>query len=70
MVRIGDLPAELRIRYSRARNIFYEMIELKFALNDLPSEAEASALKIMLKIDDLDEERDLIWKELHHWQKF
>ena len=70
MVRIGDLPAALRIRYSRARNIFYEMIELKFALNDLPAEAEESALKIMLQIDNLDEERDLIWKELHHWNQF
>lgn len=70
MVRIGDLPAELRMRYSRARNIFFEMIELKFALNDLPAKAEESALKIMLQIDDLDEERDLIWKELHHWNQF
>lgn len=70
MVRIGDLPAELRIRYSRARNIFFEMIELKFALNDLPAKAEDSALKIMLQIEDLDEERDLIWKELHHWNQF
>jgi hypothetical protein len=70
MVKIGDLPAELRMRYSRARNIFFEMIELKFALNDLPAEAEETALKIMLQIDDLDEERDLIWKELHHWNQF
>jgi hypothetical protein len=70
MVRIGDLPAELRMRYSKARNIFFEMIELKFALNDLPADAEDSALKIMLHIDDLEEERDLIWKELHHWNQF
>mgnify|MGYP003664376950 FL=1 len=69
-LRIGDLPAELRPRYSRARTIFIEMIELKFALNDLPPEAEESALKIMLQIDALDEERDLIWKELHHWNQF
>lgn len=69
-IMIGDLPGELRIRYSRARNIFYEMIELKFALNDLPAEAEDAALKIMLTIDDLEEERDLIWKELHHWKQF
>lgn len=70
MVRIGDLPAELRVRYSRARNIFFEMIELKFLLNDLPANAEEKALKIMLTIDDLEEERDLIWKELHHWNTF
>ncbi|QQV91412.1 hypothetical protein Leef1_46 [Polaribacter phage Leef_1] len=70
MVKIGDLPAELRIRYSKARNIFYDMIELKFQLNDLPAKAEDDALKIMLEIDSLDEERDLIWKELHHWNQF
>lgn len=70
LVKIGDLPAELRIRYSKARNIFYNMIELKFQLNDLPANAEDEALKIMLEIDSLDEERDLIWKELHHWNQF
>ena len=67
-VMIGDLPAELRPRYSRARTVFEEMIELKFALNDLPAKAEESALKIIMKIEQLDDERDLIWKELHHWK--
>jgi len=67
-IMIGDLPAELRPRYSRARTVFEEMIELKFALNDLSAKAEESALKIIMKIEQLDEERDLIWKELHHWK--
>jgi hypothetical protein len=69
-IRIGDLPADLRPRYSKARRNFEEMIELKFTLNDLPPEAEEDALRIMLQIDDLEEERDLIWKELHHWNTF
>lgn len=68
-ILIGDLPAELRPRYSKARNIFTEMIELKFALNDLPAKAMESALKIQLQINKLDEERDLIWSELHHWKQ-
>lgn len=66
-IRLGDLPAELRPRFLRARQVFYDMIELKFALNDLPPDADKSALSIQLQILDLDEERDLIWKELHHW---
>lgn len=68
-IRIGDLPAELRPRYAKARNLFIEMIELKFALNDLPEKAMAAALKIQLQIHKLDEERDLIWNELHHWKQ-
>lgn len=67
-IRLGDLPPELRPKFLRAQAIFYDMIELKFALNDLPPEAEASALKIMLQIEDLDEERDILWAELHHWK--
>lgn len=69
-IMLGDLPAKLRPRYSKARNIFTEMIELKFVLNDLPAKSEASALKIQLRIDELDQERDLIWKELRHWEQF
>lgn len=69
-VRIGDLPAALRPRYSKARRCFEQMIELKFALNDLPASAESDALAIMLQIDDLDAERDLIWKELNHYKTF
>jgi len=67
-VMLGDLPAELRLRYTQARNIFVEMIELKFLLNDLPAKAEESALKLMQQIEKLDDERDLIWEELHHWK--
>lgn len=69
-VRIGDLPPELRVRFLKAKNLFFEMIELKFALNDLPPEAQQSSLKIMVAIDKLDEERDLIWKELNHWKTY
>lgn len=67
-IRIGDLPAELRPKFLRAQSVFYNMIELKFALNDLPHNANDSALKIILQIEDLEEERDIIWRELHHWK--
>lgn len=69
-ILIGSLPASLRQRYSKAYNLFMQMIELKFALNDLPPEANDSALKMILEIEAIDDERDLIWKELRHWQQF
>lgn len=68
-IRLGDLPAELRPRFLRAQSVFYQMIELKFVLNDLPDKDADSALSIMLQIVQLDEERDTIWEELHHWKK-
>jgi len=67
-VRLGDLPPELRPKFLKAQSIFYQMIELKFALNDLPAKAETSALKMQLQIEVLDEQRDTIWTELHHWK--
>ena len=69
-VMIGELPASLRLRYSKAYHLFIQMIELKFALNDLPPQAENDALKIIIEIDQLDDERDLIWQEIRHWKKF
>ncbi|SDT15525.1 hypothetical protein SAMN05192545_2893 [Maribacter dokdonensis] len=67
-VRLGDLPAELRPRYQEAHAIFFAMIELKFALNDLPDNANEDALNIIKQLMELDEKRDLIWKELNHWK--
>lgn len=67
-LRIGDLPPELRPKFLKAQQVFYSMIELKFALNDLPPEATESALNIILQIEALDEERDIIWRELNHWK--
>lgn len=67
-LRIGDLPPELRPKFLKAQQVFYSMIELKFALNDLPPEATDSALNIILQIEALDEERDIIWSFLNHWK--
>lgn len=69
-IRMGDLPQELRPKFSRARTLFHEMIELKFALNDMPDEKRNEALTIMLAIEDRDQERDLLWEELKHWGKY
>lgn len=68
-IRLGDLPEKLRPRLISAQKIFYEMIELKFALNDVLDKDQDKALSIQLQIYKLDEERDLIWKELHHWKQ-
>ena len=68
-IRLGDLPTELRPRFLRAQKVFYDMIELKFALNDLPDAEVDDALSIMNEIWQLDHERDALWEELHHWKK-
>ena len=67
-IKLGDLPPVLRTKFLRAQTVFYQMIELKFVLNDLPAKAQKDALKIQLDIEALDDERDLIWKHLHHWK--
>lgn len=69
-VRFGDLPAELRPRFRKLKDIFYEMGELKFHLNDLPAKNEAGALELILQIEALDEVKDLIWKEIDHWMTY
>lgn len=69
-IRYGELPAELKVRFRKAKDLFYDMADLKFQLNDLPDESEAEALTIMLQIEDLDEQKDTIWKELEHWQLY
>jgi hypothetical protein len=66
-VRFGDLPAELRPRFRVLKDLFYDMQDLKFALNDLPAKAEQDALKIQLAIEALDEQKETIWKEIDHW---
>mgnify|MGYP003642685579 CR=1 FL=1 len=69
-IRYAELPAELKVRFRKAKDLFYDMCDLKFQLNDLPDEAEKEALTIMLQIEDLDEQKDTIWKELEHWQLY
>lgn len=67
-IRYNDLPPELRLRYRKIKDLFYDMCDLKFLLNDLPAKAQVEALKLQLAIEDLDDEKQLIWKELDHWQ--
>jgi hypothetical protein len=69
-IQYGALPAELKLRFRLAKDIFYDMCDLKFALNDLPDEAEDKALELQLQIEALDEQRETIWKELEHWQEY
>lgn len=67
--KYGDLPAELRPRFRRIREVWFLMCDLKFALNELPHKKEIEALEVMLKIEALDEEKEMIWKEIDHWKK-
>lgn len=69
-VRMGDLPAALRPRFRILKDLFADMVDLKFILNDLPAKAQKDALKIQLAIEDLDEQKEIIWKEIDHWQKY
>ena len=69
-IRYAELPPELRLRFRKLKDIFYNMCDLKFLFNELPDEAEKEALELMLQIDALDEQKDTIWKELDHWQTF
>ncbi|SDS12525.1 hypothetical protein SAMN04487764_1511 [Gillisia sp. Hel1_33_143] len=69
-IRLGDLPKELRPRYRRMSDIWYQMCELKFVFNDLPPRKEKEALEIILQIEALDHEKSMIWKEIDHWTKY
>ncbi|MBT0607637.1 hypothetical protein [Aequorivita echinoideorum] len=69
-IRYGELPPELKERFRKAKDLFYDMCDLKFQLNDLPDEKENEALSLMLQIEELDEQKDTIWKELEHWQLY
>ncbi len=69
-VRYGDLPKELRPRFKSLTDLWYQMCELKFALNEVPPKKQKQALEIILQIEALDQEKDLIWKEIDHWQEY
>lgn len=69
-IKYGELPPELRVRYKKLKDLFYEMCDLHFLWLDLPDEAESQALELQLQIFDLDEQRDTIWKELDHWDTY
>ncbi|MDN3595314.1 hypothetical protein [Zunongwangia endophytica] len=67
-IKYNELPAVLKVRYRQLKDLFYDMSDLKFVLNDLPTKEVNKALKIILKIEALDEQREMIWRELDHWQ--
>lgn len=68
-IKYAELPPQLKLRYREVKDVFYQMCDLKFALNDLPAKEVEKALAIQLQIEELDTQRSLIWKELEHWQK-
>lgn len=66
-IKYAHLPPELKLRYRELGNIFYQMCDLKFILNDLKPKEESHALQIILQIEELDDQRTMIWNELDHW---
>lgn len=69
-IKYGELPPELRVRFKKLKDLFYEMCDLHFIWLDLPDEAEEEALELQLQIFNLDEQRETIWKELEHWDTY
>lgn len=69
-INYGELPDVLKKRFRELKDIFYDMLDAKTVLNGLPEAAEIDALKVMLHIEALDDQRDMIWKELDHWKHF
>lgn len=67
-VKYAELPPELKVRYRQLKDTFYQMCDLKFILNDVPKKQEKEALAIQLQIEELDEQRTIIWREIDHWQ--
>ena len=62
-ITYGVLPAQLKVRFREAKDIFYNMCDLKVIWNELPDEAEDQALELQLQIEALDTQRETIWRE-------
>jgi hypothetical protein len=68
-VKYAELPQKLRLRYRELGKLFYELCDLKFVLNDIPAKEEKQALQVQLQIEELDDQRMMIWREIDHWKK-
>lgn len=64
-----ELPPELREVYLNATQLFREMCLLKVQLNELPEEAETTALQLQIEINTKQKENALLWSKLDYWQK-
>lgn len=63
-----DLPQELRGVYLNATQLFREMCLLKVQLNELPEEAENTALDIQIQINNKRKENAQLWAKIDYWQ--
>lgn len=66
-VQYGELPPILKIRFRELSGLFYTKCDLKFELNDLSAVKETEALHLQIKIEDIDQQMQTIWKEIDHW---
>lgn len=69
-IKYAELPGELRPRFIELRDLFYQKSDLKFLLNDVPPKDEKTALALQLQIEELDDKRLIILKEINHWQTY
>lgn len=63
-----ELPPELRPILLEANTLFKEMCLLKVQLNELPAEAETSALEIQLQISKKQKQNALCWQKIDYWK--
>lgn len=66
---LHELPPEIRPELLRANALFRENCYLKVTLNELPTNAEAEAMKLQIQIADNFKENALCWSKIDHWTK-
>lgn len=63
-----ELPLELRPILLEANTLFREMCLLKVQLNELPAQAQDTALKIQIEIANKQKKNALCWEKLEYWK--
>ena len=64
---LNELPEELHPVYLEATGLFRENCVLKFKLNNLPEEAEATALELIKKIQSNFDRNKLLWQKIQYF---
>lgn len=68
-LRYHELPDPIKKHYREIKDLFYDLCDLKFALNALPPKAVSEALALQGKILRLDAQRQLLWKILDDFKR-
>lgn len=67
-IKYAELPSSLKLKYRKIKDIFYWMIDLKIELNELKEDDDEKALKLMLDIYQLEQEKQFLWNEIDYFQ--